>query len=336
MALLTHPHLAPAVAVNQDHQPRRVGVEIEFGELTIETAADAVADALGSELIKKTDYEYLARHPELGDFKIEVDLSLLKRMGQTRLEADEEPGTFEQMSEELLAAVARQWVPCEVITPPLRFEHMAMVDQIVGRLREVGAKGTTDALFYAFGVHFNPEVPSLKADCLLRYLRAFAVLYEWLRIELQVDTARRLSPFIKPFPEPYVRLIIDPDYQPDIAGLIDNYLLHNPTRNRALDMLPVFAWIDRDRVTAVVKSQLVSARPTFHYRLPHSQVGDTFWRITDEWRYWLIVEGLANNPDKLDAICADYLLYLDRPLGEFFTDWADKVRQWLTGGATGR
>ena len=321
-------NLLPPVRVTEKGRPRRVGVEIEFAGPELPRVAQVLGDFFGGQVKRETDYEYRIE-TSLGTFKAEVDQSLLKRLGKLREEQPEEAGALEQISEQLLASVVRQVMPLEIVTPPLPMDRLADMDLLVTRLGQEGGEGTAAAWHYAFGVHFNPEAPSLRAETLLGYLRAFVLLYDWLKRELDVDTARRVSPFIKPFPARYVELILRSDYRPNLSRLIDDYLQDNPTRNRALDMLPLFAHLDKDRVQAVVDDPLVTPRPTFHYRLSNSRVGDPRWRVTDEWRYWLVVEGLAVNPDKQARMAADFLQLLERPLGDIFAEWTDKTEQWL-------
>lgn len=309
--------------------PRRVGVEIEFTHLELDQIAALVTDLFGGEIFRETDYEIRVSSPDLGEFRIEIDFAYLKRLGQERAIGDTAPGLWDRMSEDLLATFAHHMIPCEIVTPPLPFDRLADLDRLVDCLQEAGAKGTHEALVYAFGVHFNPEAPSLRAESILAYLRAFVLLYDWLKAELHVDTARRLSPFIRAYPIPYVQSILQADYRPGIYSLIDDYLAYNPTRNRALDMLPLFAHIDRSRVLAAVNDPHVHARPTYHYRLSNSRVGDPYWRLTDEWRYWLVIEALAANSEKLTAMAADYRTILNMPLGDVFSNWIKKTKQWL-------
>src|SRR5690606_29497891 len=118
---------------------------------------------------------------------------------------------------------------------------------------------------------------------LLAYLRAFFLLYDWLYEESEIPIARKVAPFIHDFPPEYVAHVLNPDYAPNLETLIDDYLRFNPTRNRPLDMLPLFAHLDRERVFAQpVERELVKARPTFHYRLPNSMVDDPKWSIADD------------------------------------------------------
>ena len=329
LAAATTQSLAPATRTTTAGDPRRVGVEIEFAGLELNAVADLVASVFGGRISYDTDYEITIADPELGKFRAEVDFGLLKRIGQERVASEQAPGTLEQVSEELLAALARQLVPCEIVTPPLPIERLDALDRLIAKLREAGAKGTDDALLYAFGVHFNVEAPSLRALSILRYLRAFALLYDWLLIQLKVDSLRRLSPFIKPFPSRYLQLILQTDYRPTRATLIADYLTHNPTRNRALDMLPLFAFIDPQRVFAAIGNAKVCARPAYHYRLSNSFVGNPLWRISNEWRYWLLIEALAEDKDRLRAMADDYLSLIDRPLGDLFSEWGERTEIWL-------
>lgn len=310
--------------------PRRVGVEIEFSGLPVRAAAELIRTTYGGELHPHTDYEIEVRDSALGDFRVEVDVALLKRFGQARVEAAQAPGLVDQLSEDVLAALARQLAPCEIVTSPLPFDTVGELDRLTATLRQAGAKGTDDALVYAFGVHFNPEPVALDSASLLAHMRAFALLHDWLLSRLDVNWARRLTPFIRPWSRAYVAELLQPAYAPARDRLIDDYLHYNPSRNHALDMLPLFAYLDGPRVWAVVDDPNVKARPTFHYRLSNCRVGDPRWRLSDEWRYWLIVEALAGNPAKLAAMSRDYRRLLCRPWGDLLAEWPERAGRWLT------
>ena len=127
-------------------------------------------------------------------------------------------------------------------------------------------------------------------------------MYPWLTsVVLRPNISRRVLRFIAPYPAAYERLVLREDYQPSLPQLIDDYLEHNPTRNRGLDLLPLFAHLDGPRVQRVVDDERVSARPTFHFRMPDSRVDDPSFRITEPWRAWLEVERLACDPERLAA-----------------------------------
>lgn len=95
--------------------------------------------------------------------------------------------------------------------------------------------------------------------------------------------------------------ILQPGYRPDIARLIDDYLRLTPTRNRPLDLLPLFAHIDEDRVmSAPVETRLVNPRPAFHYRLPDCRIDDPGWSLALAWDHWVAIERLAADSVRLD------------------------------------
>ena len=102
--------------------------------------------------------------------------------------------------------------------------------------------------------------------------------------------------------------MLDPSYAPDEDALIGDYLEANPTRNRALDMLPVLATLQEERVLAAAKeSENVKARPTFHYRLPNCLIDDRSWSFGVEWNRWVEVERLAADEARMRVV-ADELL----------------------------
>ncbi len=202
-------------------------------------------------------------------------------------------------------------------------------------LREKGGLGSSDKLVYSFGVHFNPEAPSLDAANILAHLRAFVLLSAYLRKAGQTDLTRRVLPHISPHPPAYLARILNPDYAPDLSTLIDDYLEFSPTRNRDLDLLPLFAHLDEERVRRAVGSEhKVNARPTYHYRLPNSQVGDPLWSVTSEWRSWLMVERLANDPERLHSWMVAYRARPGEWLDDILFPWADEVEERVREPAT--
>lgn len=181
---------------------------------------------------------------------------------------------------------------------------------------------------YAFGLQSNPELPSLDAETITRYVQAFLCLYDWLKSRSRVDAIRKLTGCSRFFPAEYVRRVLDPDYRPERSALIDDCLRDNPTRKRGLDMLPLFAHLAEDRVRAAVDEPRVKARPTLHYRLPNSEMGRADWGVFVAWRDWLEVERLACDPERLHDICSAYHDLLEQPLGGMLSDWAAECVQW--------
>ncbi|MEE2000005.1 amidoligase family protein [Alkalimonas sp. MEB108] len=311
---------------NHQGKPRRIGVEIELSGLELNELAELVAKELGLSTEQKGRYDLRLTGDLAGDWVVELDFHLLKELGKT----EQDPGSLSQSAEQLLASLASQLVPLELVSPPLPFERLKDIEHIIDRLQQQGAKGSSDEFQNAFGLQLNPEIPSKDPAVLLRFLQAFVCLHDWLLQQEQIDVTRRLTSYINPYPKDYQKLILAPDYQPDLTQLIDDYLTHNPTRNRALDCLPLFMELDESRVKAAVKDELVKARPTFHYRLPSSEIQLAGWGLHRAWNGWIKVEQLVANPDQLSACAAAYLELLNKPLGKFLQDWPHQLeQQWL-------
>jgi hypothetical protein len=258
----------------------------------------------------------------LGDFSIEIDWEFLKRNARESVE-----GTHKEWVKPLSEA-APLLVPIEVVAPPIPLDRLERLDHMVAALREAGAQGTDESLIAAYGVHINPEVPAATPEVIHRYLRAFALLQWWLMDAHDLDPMRRITPYINPWPEAYLLEVLSL-IAPGAEQLIDSYLAHNPTRNRALDMLPLFAHIDAARVQRTVDDPRVKSRPTFHYRLPNCRIEQSDWSLARSWHLWCTVETLAWDDAALDGLSAEFLA-AQRPLiGVAHAAWIETVSQWL-------
>ena len=279
-----------------------MGVEIEVGGISLDEVASACSALLGGSSRATSTY---TRHvdSDWGAFRIELDAAPLQKVGQ-------ELGDSPTMAS-WVEVIANQMVPTEIITPPIPRAQIPQLDRLCDELRALGAQGTGDGIRWALGVHFNPELPSPRGDIIRRHMQAFAVLYPHLLERGRVDLSRRLSPYIEPFPTAYVRKLLAPAYAPDVDRLIDDYLTHNATRNRALDMLPLFRHLAPERVDAAVGDELVKARPTFHYRLANCALERPEWSVSHEWVAWVAVETLARDETRLRRACRHFLDALD-------------------------
>ncbi|SFM52526.1 Putative amidoligase enzyme [Ectothiorhodospira mobilis] len=315
--------------LNPEGEPRRVGIELEMAGLSLEAIAGAITDLFGGEHRADSPFQQRVTGTRFGDFGLELDSDLLKRreyldylekMG-VEVDRDGRPHALETA----LSQVAGLVVPHEVVAPPVPHDALPELDRLRRRLQQAGAKGTHDSLFYAFGLQINLELAHLDAASILRHLQAFLVLHDWLLEHSQTDLSRRLTPFVDPFPETYARLILQPDYAPDLKGLITDYLAHNPTRNRPLDLLPLFAHLAPEQIqAAAVEHHLIHARPTFHYRLPDCRIDEPQWDLSLPWAGWVAVERLAAQPQRLHRMAAE-LLGADRG------GLAARIQQWMAG-----
>lgn len=309
-----------------------MGVEIEFGGLRPEAITAAVSESLGGKVQRRSQVAYVIEGTVVGDIELELDFRLLQKAAEEHEQIADLPEWLLGVSSwtaELVERVVSQVVPWEIVTGPVPMADLHALEPMVTALREAGALGTRHAPYFAFGVHLNPELPDLDADTITRYLKAYLCLKDWLRQHSRLDLSRVLSPYISDFDAAYVRKVVAADYRPNMDALIDDYLVANPTRNRSLDMLPVFAEVDRQRVLAVVDDPLIKARPTLHYRLPNCEIDDPQWHLEGLWNHWLEVERLAWDPDRLAQMGEAYGRWLSELRVPFDDGWAKATADWL-------
>ena len=307
----------PPALENEQGQARTVGVEVEFIGPSAEEAAMALQRAFDGRIVEDDPHAFELKDTAVGDLGILLDSRMIH------------PGKASEGLKGLLPRIAAWFgtaasyvVPCELVTSPLPIDRLHEVDTVLNVLRSIGAKGTHDAAFYAFGLHFNPEISRQDAATLAAVLKSFVLLNPWLRREVAPDRTRDLLGFADPFPAPYVRRVVSPDYWPDIPDFIDDYLDANPTRNRDLDLLPLLLHFDESRVRAALPREKINPRPTFHYRLPDARVSDPGWSIAPDWNRWVAVERLAADRERLDGVGAAYLAFEGED-----KSWAELVEQ---------
>ena len=313
----------PPCVEKDDGTPRMVGFELEFSGISLDQASEAVQSALEGELTSESSAKRVIQTSPFGEFIIELDWDYLKRKASGTDRGEEGSEWLEPLSQ-----AAALLVPVEVVCPPIPLTKLSVLTPMVRRLREAGAIGTEESLIAAYGVHINTEIPRLDADILFSYLRAFAILQWWLVDAHDVNPTRKVSPYIDLYPQAYLRQVLSKS-KSTMDQLFDDYLEHNASRNRALDLLPMLAEIDTDRVREAVEDPKIKARPAFHYRLPNCHIEDPEWSLAGPWNTWCVVERLADREDELDAL-ADEFLAADRPiLGVGRSDWVRFMDRWL-------
>lgn len=295
---------------NRDGAPRKIGVEIEYSNLSLEPSARIIRELFGGAAVRNNRFSWRVEETRLGDFALEMDMRLLSKMSRTEgpgkflgsLLGEESMEELEQMAEEMASFL----VPYEVACPPLPLADLGEIDALVDAFRQEGALGTTSMIRYAFGVHLNVEPPATDVSTLLAYFRAFLLLRRWLEHQTEVDMTRQLSPFIDDFPSRYVRKVLAPEYAPEQNAFIADYLEANPSRNRMLDLLPLLAYLDEKAVRKALPDEKISPRPAFHYRLPNSKVDLLRWDVSQEWKIWTAVEVLAAEEEERNRLAEIY------------------------------
>lgn len=300
----------PPLVSDHEGQPRRAGFEFEFGNLPIAEASEALQKSLGGELESISPFEAILHNSSIGKLKVERDADLLKgvryRKWLETIGVEFAPGSLGHEIETNIDSASKTLIPCEVVTEPIPLANLQHLDTLVTALNQLGAEGTQDSIIYAFGLHINASLPAQDSGTVTRYIQAFLVLCAWIMDLSGTDLTRRyLTRYIDPFPHGYMERVLSLDYQPDTSTLISDYMEFNPTRNRALDMLPILSHLDRDAVLTALPAdehKLVKGRPAFHYRLPDCKVNEPGWSVATAWNHWVFVEVLANDQQLLTQV----------------------------------
>ena len=270
-----------------DGDTRQLGVEIEFGGLKEEAVADIVADCFGGKTIPRDDKGLIIEDTEIGDIEVYLDSQYLHQA----------ESSFDQK----LLDIARKFVPLELVTSPFPHTALGKLDVIVDRLKQAGAVGTDGGLLLGYGVHFNPEVEALTLEKILPVLTAYALCEDALRDAADIDLSRRALPFVDPYPRALVDALAEREFG-SMEELIDCYLELAPSRNYGLDMMCIFAMIDKDRVAAKMDMATISARPTYHFRLPDCRIDQDDWSLELDWQRWVKIEKVARDADLLEDL----------------------------------
>lgn len=328
----SHAYEAPPRPRDSKGSERTVGLEMEFAGLDTAGALAAVQESLGGVIEQATPTQGVVRGTAYGDFSVELDSTVFKE--RAYVDALKEMGLeFDEQSvlgkaEEIVLRVVGEFVPLEVVAPPVPWSRLGELDVLWSRLRTLGARGTHASWRYGFGLHINAQVVELSADSVLAQLKSFLLLEPWLVEAGRTDLSRRVGPFIRPFPKEYRSLVLDAEYWPGWDRFVGDYLTYSPTRDRPLDLLPIFATVDLEGIKRQVEQpHLVRARPTFHYRLPNCDIDDVAWSPAHEWNRWVFVERLAADRATLDGLSNRFAVASSRLS---LTDpWPEELAAWM-------
>lgn len=316
----------PPETMTREGTPRHVGVEIEFAGVEVDAAAGLVRELYGGAIEQHDDYRFLVRATRFGDFTVELD-SLYAHPDDADGKLGTLKGELKGKVASAIGAVVGLWMPNEIVAPPIRIDQLPELDRLIGLLRAQHAAGTHASVVYGFGLQLNPEVAARDRDYILRHLQAYLIMSPWLRDRIDVDATRRLLPFTDPFPDEYLRLVLDAEYAPTLERLIADYIDANPSRNRELDLMPLFMEVAPAAVRDRVDDPHIKARPTFHYRLPDARVDEEAWGgVVEEWNRWVEVERLAADPGRLAEARRAVHARLSHELGQGWLDW---LKGWL-------
>ncbi|MBS7541833.1 amidoligase family protein [Ancylobacter oerskovii] len=266
---------------------RRVGVEIEFVDLSVRDAAFALERRFGGQLVEEDPQAFHLIGSRLGAMRVELDV---RHVHPGRGAGNPLAGLPRRLTTALGSLLA-PFVPREIIIGPLERSELDGVDEVVATLRAAGASGDGTTLLDSLGLHFNIAQPSEDEREIVATFKAFLTLEPELRRANGEGVLTRLhAP--PPYPPAYVRRVLAPDYWPDLETFRHDYLAANPTRKRSLDLLPLLLHFHAGTSLPRFAGK-VRPRPAFHYRLPLARVGRPGWTIAADWERWTEVERLA-------------------------------------------
>lgn len=324
----------PKNTKNDQGKTRKVGFELEYSNIDIKKSAELVQNLFGGDIKCINDSVYEVLDTELGDFKVELDAIPIQKISASnkKIQQKKSPTQIEKIQAELghrIEKASTFMTPFEIVTPPISLDNLQAVSKLEKSMKENHAEGTRSSLQYAFGLHINPEVSSLKVASIVRHLQAFLLIEPWLKEKHDIDMSRKLTNFIDPFPKAYLKHVLQKDYQPSMDEFIEDYHHWNPSRNRSLDLTPLLCFIDEDKVRDLYgKDEKINKRPTFHYRLPNCDIGELEWSVEDEWRIWLTVENLAYDEKLLDELLKKWQEQEEKFFSMPF-EWVKTVKEFI-------
>ena len=320
----------PTQLTNSKGKIRTVGFELEFGGVDLNTTAQCIMDLYGGKRVIYNNFLQEVVDTELGNFSLKMDAVMLTEKSYEKVLTKLGIDVSNKSIEEIMESVASLVVPYEVGAPPIPITQVHRIDELRKALYNKEADGTYASVLNAYATHINTELPDLDAPTILRYIRAFLLLYPAIHDRAELSIRRRLSSYIDPFPEGYVSLVLSPDYTPDIDTLLIDYHIYNPDRNRPLDVYPVFAYIDKKKTDALPDIGNVKPRPTLHYRLPNCEIDSPEWSLAIDWNEWVAIEELAALPEEtLLEMCAEYLRMEHETTFGFKSKWIKRTEHLL-------
>ncbi|MBM1170316.1 amidoligase family protein [Microvirga arabica] len=271
-----------------DGSARRVGVEVEFLGPSVSAAAAALARDLGGVVEPEDPHAVKVRGTRLGNLSIELDLRHIHPARHPDLDVG-----LGRRGAAFLGTLVSPFVPRELITAPIPAAQLGDVDKALASVRSVGARGRGVIFQNSLSLHFNIDPPSLDVRTLTAFLKGFLLVSDDLRRQTARGSLRLALALPPDYPESYKERVLARDYWPGLPDLTADYLAANPTRQRALDLLPVLAHLNEAQVRQALPREKIGPRPVFHYRLPHAYLSDPDWSILPDWYGWLKVERIA-------------------------------------------
>jgi hypothetical protein len=324
---------SPPKTLTPEGDERKVGFELEFTGVEMDEAAAILQSLYGGSVSKLSTYQFEVKESRFGTFKLELDAQILRDKKYEKLLRTMGVNVSGikniESIEDLMKTFASSVVPFEIVTPPIPLSSMNQMNSLVDELRRRKVKGTGSSFVYAFGLHLNPEAADLSAESILNHLRAYVMLDPWIRRDGKINMSRKITPFINEYEEKYILHILDPGYAPSIETLIVDYFRFGNSRNRPLDLLPLFMHINKELTSSLIEEKITSSRPTYHYRLPNCSLEDVNWTLAGEWNRWVLVEIMAADEKMLNRYSRAWLRLKRETLVGFENKWIELINRWV-------
>jgi multidrug efflux pump subunit AcrA (membrane-fusion protein) len=120
---------------NPQGKPRRVGVELEMIGLDLNDIAEIVAEHKRLSITTDGRYRRILSGDDAGDWIVELDFDLLKRLGQEERGDEDLLDELLESAEELLKLLAEIVVPMELVSPPLPMPRLGEVEAELAETR---------------------------------------------------------------------------------------------------------------------------------------------------------------------------------------------------------
>lgn len=323
MATQTPSPESPPRPSTKEGRIRRVGVEIEYANVDEPAAAALVQHSFGGQVRWQSGHRLRVDDTARGTFVVELDTQYAHPPENGDGTAEE---PWAETARHILGDAISGIVPFEIVCPPIPWNELGELNPLFDGLRRLGAQGTQESAIFGFGLHLNIEIAEDSVEDILRQFQAYLLMSDWLRQEIVIDMTRRILPHASRFPEEYMMLVMAADYRPDLEEFIETYSAFNPSRNRELDLYPLFAFLKPNLVAELIDDPRIKPRPAFHYRLPNASLSQPGWYAVTEWNRWVEVERLAADREKLERLARAFNEHGEYPYRE---SWLDRLGRFL-------
>ncbi len=208
------------------HDQSRIGLEVEFHNLSIEQAIEILQSRLGGTLVKSTEVlkTTLAAHDAAGDpvykeLKNPVYILNGTKIGKVVLKAE-----TNQVDDRHLK---KQKVVLEVISDPIHVDDTKIFQTALDDLKKAGAKGTSPSA--AVSIQVNAEIANgvkdeIKAKDIVNLLRSYYQPEHRKQIKEALNVPPNRRPYVSDPSPGFLKKLLDPNYNPSWREFYDDYV----------------------------------------------------------------------------------------------------------------